>query len=211
MSGLLDGIMDQLNSSGGTGQLANAIGADEGAMGPLISAALPAILGGLANNAKSPAGAASLSNALNDHNDSVFGDLGSILGGGGPGEAILGHVLGGKRAPVEQELAGQTGVDLSMITKLLPLLAPLVMGYLSKQKQAKSLDDAGLGSMLNDERRQVETKSPGLGGLASILDADGDGSVIDDVMDMASGGSAGGAAGGQKGGLGGLLGKILGR
>ncbi len=211
MSGLLDGIMDQLNSSGGTGQLASAIGADEGAMGPLISAALPAILGGLANNAKSPAGAASLSNALNEHNDSVFGDLGSILTGG-PGEAILGHVLGQKRAPVEQKLAGQTGVDLSMITKLLPLLAPLVMGYLAKQKQTKSLDDAGLGSMLNDERRQVETKSPGLGGLASILDADGDGSVIDDVMDMAGGAAGGGgSAGGQKGGLGGLLGKILGR
>lgn len=211
MSGLLDGIMDQLNSSGGTGQLASAIGADEGAMGPLISAALPAILGGLANNTKSPAGAASLSNALNEHNDSVFGDLGSILTGG-PGEAILGHVLGQKRAPVEQKLAGQTGVDLSMITKLLPLLAPLVMGYLAKQKQAKSLDDAGLGSMLNDERRQAETKSPGLGGLASILDADGDGSIIDDVIGMAGGGgSAGGAAGGQKGGLGGLLGKILGR
>ena len=206
MSGLLDGIMDQLSSSGGTGQIAQALGADESAMGPLIAAALPAIIGGMANNAKQPGGAASLSNALNDHDDSVFGDLSSILGGGGPGDAILGHVLGPKRAPVEQELAGKQGVDLSLITKLLPLLAPLVMGYLSKQKKTQGLDDAGLGSMLNQERQQAEAASPGLGGLASILDADGDGSIIDDVMDMASG-----ASGGQKkGGLGGLLGKILG-
>lgn len=211
MSGLLDGIMDQLNSSGGTSQIAKALGADEGAMGPLIAAALPAIIGGMANNAKQPSGAASLNSALNEHSDSVFGDLGSILGGGGPGEAILGHVLGKKRQPVEQELAGKQGVDLSLITKLLPLLAPIVMGYLAKQKQTQGLDDAGLGSMLNKERQEVEAKSPGLGGLGSILDADGDGSVIDDVMDMATGGKQdAGQQSGGKGGLGGLLGKILG-
>lgn len=202
MAGLLDGLVDQLGA-GGTAQIAKAIGADEGAMGGLISAALPAILGGLANNSAKPEGAASLSNALSDHDDSVFGNLGSLLGGDGPGDAILGHVLGQKRQPVEQQLAKDSGVDLSMITKLLPLLAPLVMGYLSKQKQESNLDEAGLGSMLQQERQAAEAKKPGLGGLASILDADGDGSVMDDVMDMASGAS------GSKGGLGGLLGKLL--
>jgi hypothetical protein len=35
---------------------------------------------------------------------------------------------------------------------------------------------------LNQERQQAETRQPGLGGLASILDADGDGSIIDDVL-----------------------------
>ena len=204
MTGLIDGLMEQLGSSG-TSQLAGALGADENAMGGLISAALPAILGGLAKNAEQADGASSLASALDDHDDSIFGNLGSLLGGGGPGDAILGHVLGQKRPQVEQQVAGNAGVDLSMITKLLPLLAPLVMGYLSKQKKTNNLDEAGLGAMLNNERKAVEAKQPGLGGLASILDADGDGSVLDDVMNMATGGGDGSS----KGGLGGLLGKLL--
>ncbi|MFT7599449.1 MAG: hypothetical protein ACI8TP_002382 [Acidimicrobiales bacterium] len=204
MTGLIDGLMEQLGSSG-TSQLAGVLGADENAMGGLISAALPAILGGLAKNAEQADGASSLASALDDHDDSIFGNLGSLLGGGGPGDAILGHVLGQKRPQVEQQVAGNAGVDLSMITKLLPLLAPLVMGYLSKQKKTNNLDEAGLGAMLNNERKAVEAKQPGLGGLASILDADGDGSVLDDVMNMATGGGGGSS----KGGLGGLLGKLL--
>ena len=203
MSGLLDGLMNQLGPTGAS-QLADAVGADEGAMGGLLSAALPAILGGLANNTQQPAGAASLSKALDSHDDSIFGNLGTLLGGGGDGDAILGHVLGPKRDAVQQNLAGQTGVDASTIAKLLPLLAPLVMGYLSKQKKDQGLDEAGLGSLLGQERQSVEAKQPGLGGLASILDANGDGSVMDDVLGMATG-----SGGNTKGGLGGLLGKLL--
>ncbi len=59
--------------------------------------------------------------------------------------------------------------------------------------------------MLGQDRRETEAKSPGLGGLASILDADGDGSVMDDIVDLTKG------KGGAKGGLGGLLSKVLGR
>lgn len=209
MSGLLDGLVEQLGA-GGAGQLAKTLGVDDSAMGGLMSAALPAILGGLANNAQKPEGAAALSAALDQHDGSVFDNLGSLLGGGGDGSKILGHVLGNRQGAVEQQLAGSTGMDLSVITKLLPMLAPLVMGYLSKQKKDNALDQAGLGSMLSSERKAVEAKQPGLGGLASILDANNDGSVMDDVMKMATG-AAGGGAKGSKGGLGALLAKLLGR
>lgn len=197
--------MGQLGS-GGVAQIADALGVDEGKASGAIGMALPALLGGLANNAKQPEGAQSLANALDAHDSSVFSNLGDLLGGGGDGDKILGHVLGSKKGSVEQNLAGQSGLDVGAITKLLPMLAPLVMGYLSKQKQDGGLDAGALGSMLNKEHQASQKKSPGLGGLASILDADGDGSIMDDVMDMAKGGG-----GKSKGGLGGLLGKILGR
>ena len=83
---------------------------------------------------------------------------------------------------MEQNLSGQSGLNLDVIMKLLPILAPLVMGYLSREKQSRSLDAGGLGAVLGQERQTAEQRQPGLGGLASILDADGDGSIIDDVL-----------------------------
>ncbi len=215
MSGLLDSLLEQL-PPGATNQLAGSLGVDESTIGKLVSAGLPAILGGLANNTKKPEGAAALSAALDKHDTSIFDNLGSLVAGSSDqnsdGNKILGHVLGGRRGAVEQQLASSTGADPSIIAKLLPMLAPLVMGYLANQKKTKGLDGAGLGSLLGDERKAQEAKQPGLGGLASILDANNDGSIMDDVMKMATGASgAGGAGGAAKGGLGGLLSKILGR
>ena len=189
MSGLVEGILKQLGP-GGMAQIARGLGADESAMGGAVAAAIPAIIAGMANNTRRDNGAESLANALNDHNPTIFEDLGSLLGGGAAtsdGAKILGHVLGQRRPAVEENIAKQSGVNSNLIMKLLPILAPLVMGYLSKQKQSQDLDPGSLGALLNAERQQVETRQPGLGGLAAILDADGDGSVIDDIIGGLSG------------------------
>lgn len=188
MSGLVDGILQQLGPAG-VSQIATGLGADESAVNGAVAAAIPAIVAGMANNSRDPRGADSLSNALNNHSPSIFGDLGALLGAGGSsdGAKILGHVLGGRQPAVEQNLSQQSGVSIDLIMKLLPILAPLVMGYLSKQKQDQGLDSGGLGQVLNAERQQTEVRQPGLGGLASILDADGDGSVIDDIIGGLSG------------------------
>lgn len=199
--------MEQLGE-GGVAEIASGLGIDQAAATKAIGMALPAIMGGMAANAAKPQGAQALSSALEDHDASIFEQLGPLLAGGGSGAGILGHVLGNKQANVQQNLAGQSGLDLGAIMKLLPILAPIVMGFLSKKKQDDGLDADGLGKVLQQERATAEAKSPGLGGLASILDSDGDGSIMDDVMDMAGGNAGGGSS---KGGLGGLLGKILGR
>lgn len=197
--------MDQLGPSG-VAQIASGLGIDESAATKAIGLALPAIMGGMATNAAKPNGAQALSTALDEHSPSIFEQLGPLLAGDGPGGAILGHVLGQKQGNVQQNLAGQSGLDLGTIAKLLPILAPIVMGFLSKQKQDNGLDAGGVGKILQQERVTAESSNPGLGGLGAILDADGDGSIVDDVMGMATGSSGGSS----KGGLGGLLGKLLG-
>jgi len=69
-----------------------------------ISTALPALLGGLAQNAQTPQGASALNTALErDHDGGLLDMLGSVLGGGAAGGAssasglggMLGSVLGG--------------------------------------------------------------------------------------------------------------------
>jgi hypothetical protein len=186
MPGLLDGILDQLGPDG-VSQIANTLGADESTVNSAIAAALPTIIAGMARNTQSPDGAASLSNALDDHDPSIFGQLGDLLGGGGDGAAILGHVFGTKEPKVEQNISQQSGLDLATIMKLMSILAPLVMGYLSREKQKQGLDASTLPGVLDQERQAEEIRQPGLGGLASLLDADGDGSIIDDVMGKLTG------------------------
>lgn len=207
MADLLGGIISQLGS-GGLSQIAGSLGVDDAKASSAVGMALPAILAGMAKNAQSPDGAASLATALDDHDEGIFGQLGDLLGGGGAGGKILGHVLGQKQPAVEQNLAAQSGLDMGTIAKLLPVLAPLVMGYLSKQKKEQNLSPNDLGSTLAQQRQATEQSAPGLGGLAAIFDTDGDGFGLDDVARMAAGAtkSSGSDTGG---GLGAILGKFL--
>jgi hypothetical protein len=142
-------------------------------------------------------GAAALESALADHDGSVLGDPSEILAGGGSGAGILGHVLGAKQLEVAQHIAGSSGLDLGSVAKLLPMLAPMVMGYLGRKQRADGLDAGGLAEMLGGEKKSLEGAGPGLGGLSKILggDGDGDGDMMDDIKGMA----------------GGLLGKLSGR
>lgn len=186
MSNLVEGILGQLGS-GGIAQIAGALGSDNDTTNSAVAAAIPAILAGMAKNSSNEQGAQSLTTALADHDNSVFGQLGDLLGGGGDGAKILSHVLGSKQPQVAQNLAGSSGLNVNSIMKLLPVLAPLVMGFLSKQKQSQGLDANGVGSLLNGDREENEKASPGLGGLAAILDSDGDGSIVDDIIGKFSG------------------------
>jgi len=197
MADILGGILSQLGK-GGLSQIAGAIGADEGQAGDAIAMALPALLGGLAKNAQSPDGANALAGALDGHDGGVFGQLTDLLGSQ-DGSKILGHVLGNKTEATQQRIAGGSGLDMGSVAKLLPMLAPLVMGYLGKQKKEQGLGANDLASALQSERKDTEAKAPGLGGLAAILDTDGDGLDLDDVKNLASG----------SGGLGGLLSGFL--
>lgn len=138
---------------------------------------------------------------------SLLGAAGQLLGGGGgqtapktmDGAGILQHILGNRRGAVEQGISQASGLDVGKVGKLLLGLAPIVMGALGKLKQQRSLDAAGLAGLLDQERTDVERKASGTGSLLSILDADDDGQIIDDVAKL------GKALGGS-----GLLGSLLG-
>jgi hypothetical protein len=182
MSSLLDMLGDQLGGDV-TSQIGRQLGADEGTTSRAISAALPMLMSALAKNASRPDGATSLAGALErDHDGSILDNLSGFLGSSesGPGEGILRHVLGGKRPAVERQLGQQTGLDMGTIAKLLPILAPIVMGALGKAKRQQNLDTGALTSMLAGERKRADSMGS-LGGLASLIDSDADGDITDDV------------------------------
>ncbi len=211
----MSSILDLLNSDLGK-SLINGAAAKTGQStektSNVLSQAMPLILGAMQRNAATPQGAQSLNKALEDprHTGGGMVDLlGSLMSGGdsssllNEGAGILGHVLGGKQPQVENALSKTSGMDTESIAQILKIAAPIVMGMLSKQKQVTNTDQNGIGGLLGNVLGQG-----GGGGnqsfLESILDANNDGSIIDDVAGMVMGGSK------KKGGLGGLLGGLFG-
>jgi hypothetical protein len=187
MDALAKGLMDQLGGAA-LSQIGARVGADEKTTGSALSSVMPILVSALAANASKPAGARSLHRALEeDHDGAILGDLEGFLSNPAQanGSGILRHTFGAKKPAVERGLAERTGLKTDQVGQLLEIAAPLVMGALGKQQRANGLDASGLSSILASERAADEQDSPDLlGMLNTVLDADKDGSAVDEVVEF---------------------------
>lgn len=210
---LLDMIMSA--QGGATAQQAGAqLGLNQQQSQSAIAALLPAISSALKKNTANPQGLAGLLGALQGGQHEQYLENPQMLRQPqtvNDGNAILGHLLGSK--DVSRAVAGhaaqQTGIGADVLKKLLPLVATMAMGSLSKQTKAPTMQSAltglamqhlmggqkksGLGAILGaltgantrQQRQTQQTHQQGMGIIGKLLDADGDGSVMDDVLNMA--------------------------
>lgn len=179
---LLDIVMSQLGSQ--SGEVSRQLGADEGQTRTAMAAAIPLLMGALTRNASQPDGAESLLGALSrDHDGSILDNLGGALRAPdtATGDAILGHVLGSRRATVEQGVSKSSGLEPKAVNRMLTMLAPVIMGALGRTQREQQLDAGGLAAMLGTERDQALAAKPELGMLAGLLDTDDDGQIMDDL------------------------------
>ena len=201
-------ITDILAQTGGLQSMARELGVSEEQAATGAAALLPAILGGFKKQAQAqPSGL-----------DGLGGLLGKLGGGAllddvvspqptnvARGNDVLGQIFGSKDVSrtVAQSAASTSGLDPSILKKMLPMLAMLVAGYMAKQRSAGAgaADQAapsggglggGLGGMLGGMlggRDAGGDATPGAGGagggLASMLDMNHDGNALDDIMRMA--------------------------
>ena len=210
----MSGLLDLLNSPIGKqviSGVAGQTGQEENKTADVLSMAMPLLLGAMKKNVASPGGAEGLMNALSSkHDGSILDDLGGLFGGGvdqnvmDDGAGILGHVFGNKQTNVENALSQKSGMDTGAISSILKIAAPIVMGYLGRQTSQQHVSDASgmnglLGGLLGGQPQQNQSL------ITTLLDADGDGSILDDVAGMVMDG------GKKKGGLGGLLGGLFGK
>jgi hypothetical protein len=191
---------DILAQMGGLQSMARELGVSDTQAASGAAALVPAILGGFKKQAQSQ------STGL----EGLGGLLGQLGGGGllddvlapqptnvSRGNDVLGQIFGSEDVSraVAQNAASQSGLDPSLLKKMLPLLAMLVAGYMAKQ-QGPSTDvqpssDAGglgglLGSLLGGQAGGSGSATPGgaTPGLASMLDLNGDGNPLDDILRM---------------------------
>jgi len=186
--------------------VAGQTGQSENKTAEVLGMAMPLLLGAMKKNTAEPQGAEGLMNALSSrHDGSILDNLGGLFGGGvdsnvlDDGAGILGHVLGARQPKVENALSQKSGLDAATIANILKIAAPILMGFLGRQKAQSNVSDANglntlLGSMLGGQPQQNQSL------IESLLDSDGDGSILDDVAGMVVG-----AKSKKKSGLGGLL------
>ncbi len=176
MSDLTNQVLGHLDSSS-IGAIAAKLGIDPAQAEAAIAQAVPLVVGGLARNASTTAGADALHTAVADHAGSDIGSiLGSVLGGGGGGGSILGHVFGSHQGQAAQNLGQASGLGSQNAGQLMAMLAPIIMGVLANTAQKQGMNAGGLGGMLGQEAQNIGKS--GVGGLlSSVLDQDGDGKL----------------------------------
>ncbi len=197
-------ITDILAQVGGLQSIAKELGISEAQVAAGASALAPAILGGFKKQAQAqPSGLEGLGGLLGQ------------LGGGGlldavlapaptdvsQGNNVLGQIFGSKDVSrtVAQTAATQTGLDVGVLKRMLPMLAMVVAGYIARNQGGAAAGpqaDAGgrgvgggvggmLGGLLGGLMGGSSGGAPSGGGLASMLDMNGDGNALDDMMRMA--------------------------
>ncbi|SMC41382.1 DUF937 domain-containing protein [Moheibacter sediminis] len=173
---LVSGVVSQLGIKNEQAQMA-------------ISAAIPFLLTALNKNAAN-GDAQNINKALETkHDGSILDNLGGFLSSGNfsDGAGILGHVLGGKQSQVENAIGQSSGLNGGQVAQLLAMLAPIVMGYLGKEKNSQGLDAGGLTGLLGGlVGGAAQTNQREMSTIEKLLDQDGDGSAMDDVMDIGS-------------------------
>ena len=189
-SDLFGSLMAQLGG-GGIDEIAREVGVSGGDVSKVLAGAVPAIMAGLTRNAGSSAGAEALFGALDrDHDGDILDDVLGYLGGGGDaasGAGILGHVLGGRRAGIEQTVSRSSGVDLAAVSRIMAMVAPLVMGALGKAKRQHGFDASGLADALGRQEQTARRTSPSAVDVFSrMLDGDRDGDPMDDIVTLGS-------------------------
>jgi hypothetical protein len=162
-------------------QLAGTFGVSEGDARTAVGSLLPALSRGISHEISNPSRVSDLMGALRRGNHQQYLDQPESLGRDDAtkdGNAILNHLLGSKDVSrrVASHAADQTGLDAGILKKMLPLIAAMAMGSLSKQAASRGVSNASPGG---------QDQAGMLGQLVSFLDADKDGSVMDDLLGMA--------------------------
>jgi hypothetical protein len=188
-------INDILGQMGGLQSMAQELGVSESQARTGAAALLPAILGGFKKQTQAQS--------------SGLEGLGGLLGqlGGGSllddvlspqptnvnrGNDVLGTIFGSKDVSrtVAQDAAAKTGLDPSILKKMLPILAMLVTGYMARKQSGGAPGGSGgglggvLGGMLGGGSGGAGASQGG--GLGSMLDLNGDGNPLDDILRMAA-------------------------
>jgi hypothetical protein len=177
---LLDTILSA-NNGAAIGQIAKQLGLPDEVAKQAAGALTPALARGLQRNASKPGGLDSLLGALSGGNHQQYVDQPEKLTSAdtiADGDAILGHILGSK--DVSRNVAGaaaqQTGVETTVLKKMLPMLGAVAMGALAKETAGGKLTGVVPG---------LSSSSNPLGMLSGLLDSDKDGSSTDDLLDLA--------------------------
>ena len=183
---LLRLIKEQITSTA-VSKIGEFLGEDTNKVTAGLTAALPAILGGLMQKASTTTGASDLLGMIKNDTQSegFLGDIGSSLLGGNAsgllstGSGFLNSLFGDKLGALTSLIGNNSGLGTKSTSSLLSLAAPLVMGVLGKQVKSQGLGVSGLASLLMGQKDSVKSALPA--GIGSILNVNALGDFLGDA------------------------------
>ncbi|MDQ0476210.1 DUF937 domain-containing protein [Chryseobacterium sp. MDT2-18] len=199
----------------------NKFGISKNQIIALLAVAAPLVISYLRKKSQdSPQEAEELNNALDkDHDGSILNDPSQAAARQQEGDSILDHVFGSQKADVENQLSQKTGISVDKIGPILAMLAPVIMGFIGKEKQETGINSGGglgdlLGGILGNATTQVQQQQ-----------AQGNSSPLTEILSSVLGSAKQGSGGGlgdilrsvlgddqqSEGGLGGLLASLFDR
>lgn len=155
-------------------QLSGKLGIEQNVAMELIPQVAPLIIGGLKKQSETRGGADRVNHILNKYgNESVLDNIGDVFASGAQEEKPdpgLGGLLGDSGFKAADMLGSKFNLDSSLVKKVIPMLAPIILGALTRKR-----DKEGVGAT----------------GIAALIDQDGDGQVLDDVAGFVMGAFSG--------------------
>jgi hypothetical protein len=202
MSGLLDAV---LSAGGGSAiqMLGGRFGLPPAATKSALEALLPMVTGRLKNQAQATGGIEGLLGSVLKPAHTEYGEDANVLARPGTtamGNEILGSIFGNDREvsrTVAAQAAQKTGLDVGILKQMLPIVAMMAAGAMTKNANAGGLGNligaamgGGGGGMLGNVLgaamggNQAQASGGALGGLANMLDMNNDGNPLNDIMGM---------------------------
>ena len=173
-------LLKLLQATGQTDNIVNALagqfGLQGGQAGDVMGQVLGALGGGV-KNVNKQGGLETLMGALQDKNTEQYLDQPQAAmqaGATDTGNQILGQLFGSKEVSrnVAAQVEQKSGVSSSIIRKMLPVIATMAMGAMTK-------NIGGSQGLVGTATRGMAMK-----GIMNLIDQDNDGNPLDDIMKM---------------------------
>lgn len=200
-------------------QAENKFGISKNQIIALMAVATPLVISYLRNKSQDAKEAEALNNALDkDHDGSILDDPSQLDNRQEEGGSILSHIFGNQKNNVENQLSQNTGISIDKIGPVLAMLAPVIMGYIGKEKQQGNVGSGGLGDLLGgilggaQNQAQQQQSSPLneiLGNVLGSGQSQSSGNPLNDILGSVLGGGSQQQKQ-QQGGLGDILGGLFG-
>jgi hypothetical protein len=191
ISDLLQGPMKHLIVS----QIGQQLGINDTAQAnTAVDGVIATLMNAVAHNVSTEEGANGLMSALDrDHDGSILNDITGFLTGAvqpqnpntSNGAGILNHLLGSNQQAAAENISKSSGIDTGKIIQLMSFLAPIILGMLGKAKsQPQVQQGGGLLDFIKGATQTVNQQTSNQSIFTSLLDKNGNGSVVDDIAQM---------------------------
>ncbi|MCU7613244.1 OmpA family protein [Chryseobacterium sp. GMJ5] len=154
-----------------TTQAASQLGESETGISKAISGILPAVVGGLANNADNPVVIDAISNASSN---GMLGNLMGIDSNNSLVSGLLYSIFGDKIGGLVNSIATYAGISNNSSSSLLNMVTGATVGSIGKYAADNNLDRSGISGLLNEQKGVVSTLLPAGLSLASLNMGDWD-------------------------------------